>query len=51
VSPATLRTIRALWIEAARDARYRPHRDLAPAYIRQARQVHRQLMGLHGVRR
>jgi hypothetical protein len=46
LSASALRTIRALWIEAARDAKYRPHRELTPGYVRQARQVQRQLLQL-----
>jgi hypothetical protein len=51
VSASTLRAIRNGWLLAARDAKYRPHRELAPSYVVQARRVHRQLLALQaGVR-
>jgi hypothetical protein len=46
MSPAVLRQHRALWLQAARDCRYRAHRDLGPHFIHQARAVHRQLLQL-----
>jgi hypothetical protein len=45
-SGRALRQQRALWLEAARDARYRPHAELAPSFVSHARAVHRQLMQL-----
>jgi hypothetical protein len=51
VSAALLRLQRATWLAAARDARYRPHVDLIPHYLIQARRVQRQLLALQGVRR
>jgi hypothetical protein len=46
MSASTLRSIRATWLDPARDARYRAHAELAPGYVRQARRVHRQLLQL-----
>jgi hypothetical protein len=51
MSAATLRTIRALWIAAARDAKYRPQREPAPAFVARAGQVQWQLLQLQGVLR
>jgi hypothetical protein len=47
MSAATLRQIRAIWLEAARQTRYtalRAHE--APGYVTQAWRVHRQLTQL-----
>jgi hypothetical protein len=46
MSAATLRAVRNGWITAARDAKYRRHRDLAPHFVTQARAVHRALLQL-----
>jgi hypothetical protein len=46
MSAATLRTVRDTLLLAARDARYRPHADLAPGYVTRARQINRKLLQL-----
>jgi hypothetical protein len=46
MSAKELRRMRATWLEAARDARYRSHADLAPGYVFRAKQAHRQLLKL-----
>jgi hypothetical protein len=46
MSRATLRAIRDTLLCAARDARYRPHAELAPGYVTRARQINRNLLQL-----
>jgi hypothetical protein len=46
MSASTLQKMRDTLLQAARDARYRPHAELAPAYVQREKQSHRELLKL-----
>jgi hypothetical protein len=49
VSAAFLRQVRDTLLQAAHEARWRPHRAWeVPIYVTRAKRIHRQLMALQG---